>query len=130
MNKDSKASLIKWANFRFSIIGALLARPPEKGQLCKEIEKIAQQHYCHPIKGIQVKFGISTIERWYYKALNSDDPILALMRKPRSDIGQSKAINPAMFTILANQYKLYPNWSYKLHADNLKAAIYEKPEFE
>lgn len=33
-----------------------------------------------------------------------------------------------LLTILGNQYKQYPNWSYQLHADNLKAAVAEEPE--
>lgn len=128
MRKKSKASLTKWANFRFSVIGGLLAKPPKKGQLGQQIKKLAQNHYRHPIKGTRVKFGASTIERWYYKAQGSDDPVGALYRKVRSDMGRKKAMSARMLSFLANQYKQYPNWSYQLHADNLKAAIAQKPE--
>lgn len=128
MAKKSKASLTKWAHFRFSVIGGLLARPPKKGQLGQQIKKLAQKHYRHPIKGTKVKFGASTIERWYYKAHSSDDPISALYRKARSDLGRKKAISSTMVSILSNQYKQYPNWSYQLHADNLKAAIAENDQ--
>ena len=128
MGRKSKASLTKWAHFRFSVIGGLLARPPQKGQLGLEIKKLAQKHYRHPIKGTSVKFGASTIERWYYKAQCSDDPVRALYRKARSDMGKKKAMNSRMQSVLGSQYKQYPHWSYQLHADNLKAAIAEKPE--
>jgi putative transposase len=126
MGKKSKASLTKWANFRFSVIGGLLARPPKKGQLGQEIKKLAQKHYRHPIKGTKVKFGASTIERWYYKAQSTDDPVRALYRKARSDMGTKKAINSRVLSILDSQYKQYPSWSYQLHADNLKAVLAEK----
>jgi hypothetical protein len=45
MSKKSKKQLSDWAHFRFSVIGALLARPPDKGDLRKEIEKLARRLY-------------------------------------------------------------------------------------
>ncbi len=128
MSKKSEASLTKWANFRFSVVGRLLARPPKKGQLRREIGELAQKHYRHPTDGTAIKFGASTLERWYYKARNSDDPVRALSRKARSDTDVTKAMSSRMLSVLADQYKLYPNWSCRLHADNLKAALAERPE--
>ncbi len=124
MPQESKRTLKNWAHLRFSIIGPLLARPPEQGELGKELEKLAGRRYPHPNrKGETVKFGVSTIERWYYRALGSDDPIRALGRKIRSDDGSVKAIGPDLSKVLHNQYLSYPDWSYKLHADNLVAYL-------
>jgi len=64
-----------WSHLRFSIIGPLLARPPERGDLKKEFEALASRRYPHPTrKDSWVTFGVSTIEHWYYQALESDDP--------------------------------------------------------
>jgi len=127
MSKESKKQLRNWAHFRFSVIGTLLARPPCKGDLQKEIEKLAGRVYVHPTKDARVTFGASTIERWYYRALNAEDPIKALGRKIRSDAGKPIAMSPRLLEALGNQYAQYPHWSYQLHSDNLKALVEEQP---
>ena len=48
MGKKSNTPTITWAQLRFSIIGGLLARPPCKGQLGKELQILAGRHYRHP----------------------------------------------------------------------------------
>ena len=63
MSKKLQGQLTDWAQFRFSVIGGLLARPPEKGRLGKELNKLSKQRYRHPINGDWVVFGASTIER-------------------------------------------------------------------
>lgn len=35
MSEESKRTLKNWAHLRFSIVGPLLARPPDKGDLAK-----------------------------------------------------------------------------------------------
>jgi hypothetical protein len=117
-----------WGELRFSIIGGLLANPPKHNQLRHELEKLANQDYLHPTKNSRISFSLSTIERWFYKALNSADPISALGRKVRKDYGKSKAMSPALLNILHNQYKNYPHWSYQLHADNLAVCVEQQCE--
>lgn len=127
MNKKNDSGLKDWAYFRFSVIGGLLARPPDKGQLKKQLEELAQKRWRHPITGQWAQFGVSTIERWYYKALNSQDPVDALGRKLRSDAGISTVMTGLLIDKLAEQYAFFPHFSFKLHADNLAALINEKP---
>jgi len=128
MSKKTRKRLRNWAHFRFSVIGDLLARPPGKGELAKEIENLARKVYAHPFKDNKwITFGASTIERWYYQALNAEDPIKALSRKMRSDAGKPIAMSPELLQALENQYRLYSHWSYQLHADNLKALVEEQP---
>lgn len=129
MSKNKEPAISDWAQFRFSVIGALLARPPEKGQLRSKLEELARRQYRHPIRGNWVSFGVSTIERWYYRALNAADPIEALARKPRSDLGQNTALSPELFEILCKQYRQYPHWSYQLHTDNLRALVSLEPQW-
>ena len=128
MRKNTRTRLSSWAQLRFSIVGGLLARPPKTGELRKRLEILASRDYQHPTKDSLVTFGTSTIERWYYKALKSYDPIEALGRKPRSDIGENKAMSFALLSELGRQYKMFSNWSYRLHADNLTALAEERPE--
>lgn len=129
MSKASHPPADPWALFRFSVIGGLLADRPEKGDLQRELKKLARRAWAHPTKADErVKYHRSTIERWYYKARNADDPIKALTRKVRSDMGASKAMSAEMLETLSNQYADYPHWSYKLHADNLAVRIQESPE--
>jgi len=119
---------MSWGQFRFSVIGSLFAKPPQKGELYEHLQELASKSYCHPIKGHEVKFALSTIERWYYQALGADDPVKALKRKPRSDMGKTTAVSSFMSEELQRQYGLYPHWSYQLHKDNLSALAEQKPE--
>jgi len=125
MSSQTQSLVDKWALFRFSVIGGLLARPPAKGELCHELTKLSNQGYMHPVHNSLTFFHFSTIESWYYRAKNEEDPIVALSRKIRSDIGKSTAVTPKLINILGKQYKSYPSWSYQLHADNLNAVIEE-----
>lgn len=110
----------QWARFRFSVVGPLLAAPPQRGQLQAQLEKLSAQTWRHPRSGQGVQFGLSTIERWYYTALEArHDPVAALRRKTRSDQGQHPALSPPLRELLLTQYRQHPSWSYQLHADNL-----------
>ena len=76
----------RWARFRFSVIGPLLAVPPERGELQEQLKSLAAKKWHHPISGQPIQFGLSTIERWFYTARNEKkDPVQALRRKIRSD---------------------------------------------
>ena len=55
----------RWAHLRFSVIGQLLAAPPPKGELRVQIEALAGRQWRHPVTGEPVRFGFSTIERWF-----------------------------------------------------------------
>ncbi|MCP4551078.1 MAG: transposase family protein [Bacteroidetes bacterium] len=129
MNRKTNKSALTWGQFRFSVIGGLLAKPPSKGELQIEIEKLTAKKYRHPTENRWVSFGFSTIERWYYKALEADNPVQALERKVRSDLGKNLAMPPKLLNELHQQYIVYPHWSYKLHSDNLTALSELKPEF-
>ena len=126
MNSKTQSPIDKWALFRFSVVGSLLANPPAKGELRKELERLSHQIYTHPITNKSTIFHFSTIESWYYKAKNAQDPIIALGRKVRSDYGGSIVFTTELIRMLGRQYRTYSGWSYKLHADNLAAEIQEK----
>lgn len=116
---DSKISRSheQWARFRFSVIGPLLAAPAAPGQLQEKLQALAQREWRHPISGQQVRFGLSTLQRWYYTALNHpQDPLTALRRKIRSDYGCHASLSAKLAEALTLQFRQHPSWSYQLHA--------------
>lgn len=125
---DASGGKEKWAHFRFSVIGPLLAAPPESGQLTVELDELAKRMWRHPISGDWRQFGRSTIERWYYRALSEpNDPVGVLARKVREDRGTHPSVSRELGELLTNQYRRHPSWSYQLHADNLIALVEQDP---
>ncbi|HET7238386.1 MAG TPA: DDE-type integrase/transposase/recombinase, partial [Terrimicrobiaceae bacterium] len=130
MSQDSQPlrSHEQWARFRFSVVGPLLAAPPERGQLQEELQGLAAKKWRHPLTGQWVQFGLSTLEGWYYTARNEKrDPVQALRRKIRSDQGQHPSLRPPVRELLLNQYRQHPSWSYQLHADNIAVLVDQQP---
>jgi transposase InsO family protein len=118
----------RWAHLRFSVVGPLLAAPPAAGELQGRLQRLGGQPWRHPTSGEWVRFGVSTIERWYYAARREKrDPLQALKRKLRSDYGKHPAVSAALSERLALQYRQHPQWSYQLHADNLGAVVEKEP---
>jgi len=112
----------RWARLRFSIIGALLAAPPAKGELRAALQQLAAREWRHPSTGAPLRFGVSTLERWYYKSRNEqNDPVSVLRRKRRGDAGAQDSMTPALREALLVQYHAHKSWSAQLHHDNLVA---------
>src|SRR5262245_57006008 len=119
----------RWARFRFSVIGHLLAAPPRRGELAGAITALAERTWQHPISGEPTRFGFSTIECWYYKALKArSDPVGVLRRKLRIDAGLQPAISSAVRQALIAQYAAHKSWSAQLHHDNLVALAETNPD--
>jgi transposase InsO family protein len=118
----------RWAELRFAIVGPLLAAPPAHGQLGAALAELAAKRWCHPISGEAIQFSAATLERWFYVARNSpDDPLGALRAHRRSDAGQSRQLSAALIQALHTQYTQHPQWSYRLHYDNLAARVSQEP---
>ena len=127
--KDLGQRLERWAHLRFSIIGGLLASPPKRGQLRAELQRLAGQRYRHPSQpGGWISFGVSTLERWYYRAVQAADPVKALGRRVRNDRGRARVMSALLLAALETQYRDHRAWSYQLHFDNLTALVQERPE--
>ncbi len=113
----------RWARLRFSIIGALLAAPPAPRELRAAIAQLAERHWQHPISGRRLRFGASTIERWYYAARTHADPVAALRNRLRADVGRFPSMSDAAIGALCTQYRAHPGWTAQLHFDNLKVTL-------
>ena len=111
----------RWARLRFSIIGHLLAAPPEAGELHRELAALAAKTWRHPTTGLPVRFGFSTLERWFYAVRAHADPVAVLRTRPRADAGRTRTLSPEAADAIARQYQAHPQWSFQLHYDNLAA---------
>ena len=119
----------RWARLRFSVIGALLAAPPAKGALRAALQQLAAREWRHPSTGAPVRFGVSTLERWYYRSRNEQhDPVSVLRRKRRQDAGEQVSMTPALRQALLAQYNAHKSWSAQLHHDNLVALAETRSE--
>ena len=120
---------LRWAQFRFAVIGELLSCPPPTGQLQIALDRLSQKRYRHPIDPRRsIGVGASTIERWYYKARDAADPIAVLGRKIRSDAGIRWSMADSLLAELKAQYQAHPRWNVQLHYDNLVARVQEAPQ--
>lgn len=113
----------RWAHLRFSIVGALLAAPPQPGQLYGAIRDLAAKTWRHPVSGTDIRFATATIERWFYAARNDSDPVSRLRDRRRGDRGTFHSLAPAVIAALRAQYAAHPGWTVQLHFDNLKVAV-------
>jgi transposase InsO family protein len=117
-----------WARLRFQIVGSLLAAPPEEGELRERLEELAGKSWRHPTTGESVRFGLSTIERWYYIAkAEPKDPVKALQRRIRKGAGQQLSVSAGISSMLQASHQKHPSWSYQLHYDNV-AVLARKDE--
>ena len=127
--RDETRSHDAWASLRFAIVGPLLASPPrERGELRSALENLARQSWRHPVTGEPVHFAVSTIERWYYRALSEPrDPVGALRNRVRQDVGTQASLSPLLRQAVQRQYDDHPSWSVQLHYDNLEQLVLREP---
>jgi putative transposase len=126
---DTVSNHERWAMLRFSVVGQLLAAPPPKGELRGEIEKLAAREWQHPITGLPVRFGVSTLQRWHHRARKEQrDPVRVLRRKVRTDLGAQASLSIAIRQALRAQYAQHGSWSMVLHHDNLRVLAEQQPE--
>jgi putative transposase len=124
---DDTPMRVRWARLRFSIIGPLLAAPPDDGELKARIEELAARSWRHPSNGEGTRFSFKTIERWFYAARGEADPIAALARKVPSHAGTHPTVSSALGEAILRQHREHPRWTYQLHYDNLAALAREDP---
>jgi putative transposase len=126
-DKDGAPARVRWARLRFSIIGHLLASPPEPGEVGARIAELASRPWRHPTTGEEFHLSAKTIERMYYAARDKADPIRALERKPPAHAGKHPSVSPELGLAIETQYREHPGWSYQLHYDNLLVVARDMP---
>lgn len=113
----------RWARLRFTVIGHLLAAPPAPGELHGALAQLAAKTWRHPESGLDVTFGFSSLERWYYEARRANDPVAALKNRLRGNVGAFHSMTTQVIATLTIQYREHPGWTAQLHFDNLKVAL-------
>src|SRR3970040_1450180 len=101
---DGRSNHERWAALRHAIIGPLLAAPPERGELGRELRRLSEKRWKHPITGEPVRFGVSTLERWLSAAKSADNPMRALRRQVRRDAGTRPSMTPPVCAALRAQH--------------------------
>lgn len=117
----------RWAERRLSIIGPLLADPPEHGELRARLEELSARTWRHPTTGEALRFGVSTLERWFYQAKSADNPIEALARKVPKHAGTQPSLSEPLRRAIELLYRQHPGWTVKLHHDNLVVLAEKDP---
>ncbi len=124
MNKKSDPiKRDRWARLRFTVIGHLLAAPPAPGELHGALALLAAKTWRHPVSGLDVTFGFSSLERWYYGARRANDPVAALKDHLRGNVGAFHSMTTQVIATLTIQYREHPGWTAQLHFDNLSVAL-------
>ena len=119
-----ESTRMRWGRFRFSVIGSLLAAPPEHGELQAALGELAGRSWRHPTTGEAVRFGLKTIERWYYVARHHPaDPVGALARKTPGHAGTHPSVSDSLATLIRSQWYEHPRWTFQLHYDNLAVLV-------
>jgi len=113
----------RWARLRFCIIGPLLAAPPDAGELHSALALLAAKTWRHPTTGLDITFGRSSMERWYYAARKAADPVATLKNRLRGGISRFPSLSQIVIDALVAQYREHAGWTAQLHFDNLCAAF-------
>jgi len=129
MDDQGVARWERWGQFRYSIIGGLLASPPQGGALSEALSELARKRYRHPTDPQRfVTYGFSTLEKWFHRARNAADPVRALGRRVRRDSGRSRALSPELLAEIEALYRAHPHWTVQLLYDNLAVLVDARPE--
>lgn len=100
------------ALFRHAVIGSLLGRDFDHGELSEALRALAQQRWRPPGSAISRRFGASTIERWYYAYRAAG--LAGLMPQRRQDAGRARTLDEAMREMLLDIRREYPRASAPL----------------
>jgi putative transposase len=84
----------------------------------------------HRLTGAPLRFGKSTLERWYHLARRARrDPFTVLKTRIRVDAGRYRALSPKLIEALHTQYRAHPSWSIQLHDENLRVLLKDEAPF-
>jgi transposase InsO family protein len=85
--------------------------------------ELAARAWRHPLTGLELRFGASTIERWYYVARAATNPMEVLRNQVRNDIGSFPSVCAQAAEALRALYDQHSSWTAKLLHDNLQVVL-------
>ncbi len=109
----------RWAEFRLAVVGHLIFMDVEGGQLSAKLKSLSETEWKHPITGKPVIFGYSTIEHWYYLALNNPGVRLDALASRRRDTALHWSLSKQVCHYLTQQAQRHPSWTYSQHHKEL-----------
>jgi len=113
----------------FAIIGPLLAAPPAEGELQSALSALAGKTWRHPFTGLEIRFGCSTIERWLYAAERRKTPSRrCVTRCVVTSDGSPSLSAQAVAGTQPRSITRNPSWAAKLHSDNLRVILCQRPQ--
>lgn len=89
------------------------------------MEELASRTWRHPFTGLDIRFGTSTLQRWYYAARAATDPVAVLRITSDPDVGRFPSFSPAAAAALKTLYGQHPTWNAQLLHDNLRVILAE-----
>jgi putative transposase len=104
--------------FRFRILGGLLAKPPNPGELTAALKELAQGTYPTPWNGQEMKPSLRTLKRWYAAAKASTRPTEVLQSKVRKDKETERVLVEVQKAWVLKMRELQRDWSVALIYDN------------
>jgi putative transposase len=122
-DEDDPLTRDRWGQLRFAIVGSLLAAPPAPGDLQAALNELAARTWRHPLTGLDVRFGASTIQRWFYACRQATDPVAVLRNQVRRDIGSFPSVCREAAEALRALYASHSSWNAKLLRDNLQVVL-------
>lgn len=130
-NRRRGQSKLTKAELRFAVIGGLLSSPPKSGDLGPELDRLSAKLWFDPHTVKMRQFGRSTIERWYYQARKTQNPIERLTGKVRVDKGSSH-LTEELIREWRVLYEKNPHWSIHLLYVNFRtwATVERKPPLD
>lgn len=100
------------ALFRAEVIGTLVRRELTRGELAAAIRELAQLRYRPPGRPTTKRFGVSTLERWYYAYRHGG--LEALKPDTRSDCGRGRDLTAEQRALLLDIRREHPTASVPL----------------
>jgi transposase InsO family protein len=107
------------AIFRSQVIGGLVNRPMDHGELIEELRKLSTIPLRPPRAKTTRCFSVPTLERWYYRYKRSG--LAALVPQPRADRGRARQLSSAQRALVCDIRREHPGASASLILQVLEA---------
>jgi transposase InsO family protein len=107
------------ALYRSEIVGALVRRELERGDLASALLLLSQQRFRPPRSHGARTYSVATLERWYYAYKGSG--LDGLRPAPRKDKGRARELTPAQRDLLLAIREEHPSASAPLILETLVA---------
>ena len=119
MDDETKDPAEAIALYRSHIIGILVRREMEHGDLARALAELSTQRFMPPRSHSNRTYSVPTLERWYYAFKGGG--LDALMPKARKDKGRARVLSPELRKLLVDIRFEHPSASVPLILATLTA---------